>query len=92
MWPQKWNGLTLEEVKADGKVLNAVKSFRNRIRKEALIQEGEITPKARAAFEAIYNHFCPEGKMGKKECAKYVAGVTNTSCEIQDSRVIDFFR
>lgn len=30
--------------------------------------------------------------MGKKECARYVYGVTGISCEVQDSRVLDFFR
>lgn len=29
--------------------------------------------------------------MGKSECAKYVEGVTKTSCYVQDHRVSDFF-
>lgn len=31
--PDKWNGLILEEVNFDGKILSAVKSFRERIRR-----------------------------------------------------------
>jgi hypothetical protein len=32
MWPEKWNGLTLEELKIDKKVLRASKSPREKIR------------------------------------------------------------
>jgi len=32
-WPEKWNGLTLEELKINGKNLKAVKSSKDKIRK-----------------------------------------------------------
>jgi hypothetical protein len=52
MWPERLNGLTLEEIKIDGRSLSAVKSFRNKIRKEALLTaEEELTEKARKVFE-----------------------------------------
>ena len=66
MWPERYNGLTLEELKINGKAINAVKSFRNKIRKEPLLVDGELTEKAKKVFEEIYNVFATEGKMGKK--------------------------
>ena len=33
MWPERLNGLTLDEIKIDGRTITAVKSFRNKIRK-----------------------------------------------------------
>lgn len=66
MWSERLNGLTLEEIKIDGKTITAVKSFRNKIRKEELLINGELTEKSKKVFEEIYNTFAVDGKMGKK--------------------------
>lgn len=38
----------------------------------------------------MYNHFAPEGKMGKKECSNYIEGVTSIGCSYHDGRVTNF--
>ncbi len=44
----------------------------SRIKKEPLLINGELTPKATKVFNDMFFKYAPNGKMGSKECAKYI--------------------
>lgn len=49
--------------------------------------DGKLSGKAVKAFTEMFRKFAPDGKMGKKECAAYIEGVTLSYCPLFDSRI-----
>lgn len=68
----KHNGLTLEELKLNGQEVNAIKAPQSRLKKELLIFDGKLTPKAKKAFTDMFQRYAPSGKMAAKECSDYI--------------------
>ncbi len=83
----KHNGLTLEELKLNKQEVNAIKLPQSRLKKDALLIDGKLSPKAVKVFTDIFNKFAINGKMTSKECASYIEGVTLSFCPIFDPRI-----
>ena len=62
----KYNGLTLEELKLNGQEINAIKIPQSRLKKEALIIDGKLSPKATKTFTDMFHKYAPSGKMASK--------------------------
>ena len=81
------NGLTLEELQLNMVELNAMKLPQSRCKKEDILLDGELSPKAKAAFTHMFNRFAKDGFMSNVECAAYIEGVTFGFCPLYDGRI-----
>lgn len=62
----RYNGLTLEELKLNCQEINAIKLPQSRLKKEPMLIDGKLSPKAIKAFTEMFNKFAPDGKMTAK--------------------------
>lgn len=83
----KYNGLTLEQLKLNNQELNAIRLPQSRLKKQVMLIDGELAPKARKVFTEMFNKYAPNGRMTTKQCSQYIEGVTLSYCPIFDSRI-----
>lgn len=62
----RYNGLTLEELKLNRQEINAIKLPQSRLKKEFMLIDDKLTPKAIKAFTEMFYKFAPDGKMTSK--------------------------
>ena len=59
----KYNGLTLEELKLNRQEINAIKVPQSKAKKEPLVIDDKLSPKAIKVFTDMFYRYAPDGKM-----------------------------
>lgn len=78
-------------MKLNRQEVNAIKLPQSRLKKEQLLVDGKLTPKAIKVFTEMFRKFALNDKMTSKECSAYIEGVTLSFCPIFDSRINSLF-